>query len=74
MISLYMVGECHETDVRVNIWYLLLQLFGEGIQIQKSFFFFFPIPFSVLTGYVLSVHQEEGNLKSLGLDGCRIYV
>ena len=37
-----MVGEYRETDVRVNIWYLLLQFFVSGIhKIQKFFFSFF---------------------------------
>ena len=70
-----MVGESYETDVRVNIWYLLLKPFfffwvGEThIKAKKSRFLFIYLQVSPVccTGGL-------DNLKSLGFDGCRVYV
>ena len=64
-----MVGEGRETNVRVNIFGTFYFSF-----LVKEYTKYKRFPFSVITEYVMSVHQEEGNLKSLGLDGCRVYV
>ena len=59
MISLSMVGEYRETDVRVNIWYLLLQFFVSGIHKIQKFFFSFFLFLSLSLLDVMSDHQEE---------------
>ena len=54
-----MVGEYRETDVRVNIWYLLLQFFVSGIHKIQKFFFSFFLFLSLSLLDVMFDHQEE---------------